>query len=225
MRTLFFGTAGHFSSIVLQALVEAEVPIVGVVMAAPRGTAVPIKRLMLATEGTEGTEILTIPLVSSYKQSFPHNEGVISPLSMPSVAQIAAARSIPVYGVARLKAAETLDTLASLGAEIGATACFPRLLPACVLELMPHGILNVHPSLLPALRGPDPLEQALQQGLSRTGVTIHRMDQDFDTGPIIIQEEFAIPPGMSFETLEERAAHLGGRLLTKVIKGATFHAI
>jgi methionyl-tRNA formyltransferase len=224
MHTLFFGTAGHFSSIVMQALLQAGVPIVGVVMAAPRGTAVPIKQLMLATEGTESTEILTIPLISSSKQSLPHHKGV---LSVPAIAQIAAARSIPVYGVARLKAAETLTTLASLGAEIGATACFPRLLPPVLLELMPHGILNVHPSLLPALRGPDPLEQALEQGLKRTGVTIHLMDHDFDTGPIIVQEELPIPAGIDFETLEEQAAHLGGRLLTQVIKskGATIHAI
>jgi methionyl-tRNA formyltransferase len=195
MRTLFFGTAGRFSALVMEALFAAGVDLVGVVIAAPAGATMPISRLPMLRP-------VALPLGSS---------------GPPTILQQAGAKGIPAYAAGQLAAPETLAELALLHAELGAVACFPRLLPPEMLALPPFGVLNVHPSLLPALRGPDPLYWALREGMDATGVTVHMMDEHFDTGPIVLQETLPIPPNTSYIELEERAARLGGGLLARSI--------
>jgi methionyl-tRNA formyltransferase len=98
-----------------------------------------------------------------------------------SVAELASSYGIPVFYMARWS-----DLLPQLVAgEPLLTACFPRRVPTTVLVHAP--IYNIHPSLLPDLRGPDPLFY-VARGDAPAGVTIHQMDAQFDTGPIITQQ-------------------------------------
>ena len=79
------------------------------------------------------------------------------------------------------------------------------------------GIVNVHPSLLPRYRGPNPLYWVLDRGERETGVTVHYVDEGIDTGDIILQETLAIGPGDTEITLQRRSATLGAELLVRAV--------
>lgn len=95
-------------------------------------------------------------------------------------------------------------------------ASYGKIIPKEVLDLPKYKTLNVHPSLLPKLRGPSPIETSILEE-SETGVTIMRLDEEMDHGPIIDQEVIDIdwPPYSS--ELEKLLAHIGGRLLGDII--------
>jgi methionyl-tRNA formyltransferase len=103
--------------------------------------------------------------------------------------------------------------LARIAPDLVVVACFPRRIPDWLLALPRHGCLNVHPSLLPDGRGPDPVFWAFRWGLRETGVTIHRMDAGFDTGPIVARRRLAIPPDATIPSLERDLAEAGAALL------------
>lgn len=103
--------------------------------------------------------------------------------------------------------------------EVVVAACFPWRLPSAILELPPLGCLNIHPSLLPRGRGPDPVFWTYRRGERETGVTIHRMDAGFDTGPILAQHVTAGPVGGRAPDLERALMAEGGRMLGSVLPG------
>ena len=96
-------------------------------------------------------------------------------------------------------------------------ASYGKILPQAILDLPTHGILNVHPSLLPLYRGPSPLESALFDGQVSTGVSIIKLDSEMDHGPILAQKAFTINPLSNTGTLEVTCGQLGGELLVEVL--------
>jgi len=96
-----------------------------------------------------------------------------------------------------------------------ALAAFAALVPGNILDLTPGGILNVHPSLLPRWRGAAPIQSALLAGEDETGVSIIRLVQALDAGPILLQEQLSISPEDDYLSLEPRLAALGARLLVR----------
>ncbi len=127
------------------------------------------------------------------------------------IQRVAAAAGIPVVWVK--SAAEATETIQRIAPEVTVAACFPWRLPHAALETPPLGILNVHPSLLPAGRGPEPVFWTLRRGERMTGVTVHRMDAGFDTGPIVAQAEMLVPEGITAPDLERDLMTVGGSLL------------
>jgi methionyl-tRNA formyltransferase len=99
---------------------------------------------------------------------------------------------------------------------LGVGACFPWKIPAALRALLPCGVVNIHPSLLPVLRGPEPVFHAFRLGLAETGVTVHLMDEGWDSGPVIAQERVAIPAGDRAESFEAALAHRGGLMLAGI---------
>lgn len=91
-------------------------------------------------------------------------------------------------------------------------ACLLWRVPRWLRTLPRLAALNVHPSLLPALRGPQPEFWAMRLGLRETGVTIHLMDDGLDTGPILLQRPVAIPANVTLPALEATLATVGGEL-------------
>ncbi len=87
-------------------------------------------------------------------------------------------------------------------------AAFGQFVPSAVLELPPHSCLNVHPSLLPKHRGAAPIPAAILAGDSVTGVTVMRMDEGLDTGPVLAQVECTIAPDDTTTTLTARLADM-----------------
>ena len=98
-----------------------------------------------------------------------------------------------------------------------ALAAFAALVPDNLLELTPGGILNVHPSLLPRWRGAAPIQSALLAGDTETGVSIIRLVEALDAGPILLQERVPIAPEDDYVSLEPRLAALGARLLVRAL--------
>jgi methionyl-tRNA formyltransferase len=99
-----------------------------------------------------------------------------------------------------------------------ALAAFAALVPSNVLELSPGGILNVHPSLLPRWRGAAPIQSALLAGDDTTGVSIIRLVQALDAGPVLLQEPVPIAPEDDYVSLERSLAELGAQLLVRALE-------
>ncbi|MDP9024557.1 MAG: methionyl-tRNA formyltransferase, partial [Candidatus Eremiobacteraeota bacterium] len=96
-------------------------------------------------------------------------------------------------------------------------ASYGKILPQALLDLPRLGALNVHPSLLPKYRGATPIQTALRNGDTSTGVSVMLMDSGMDTGGIVLQEPLEILPSDDYETLHDRLAFYGGDLLGQAI--------
>lgn len=106
-----------------------------------------------------------------------------------------------------------------------ALASYGRILPQELLDLPRIGALNVHPSLLPEYRGATPIQSALANGETETGVSIMLMDAGLDTGDLVAQERVAIEPGETYGGLHDRLAELGAELLARVLDAASRGAL
>lgn len=110
------------------------------------------------------------------------------------------------------------DRIVALAPDLIVVACFPWRIPRAILALPRVGCLNVHPSLLPDGRGPEPVFWAFRRGPRTTGVTIHRMDDGLDTGPILARRVVDIGANATIASLEAEVAAIGGRLLHAVVR-------
>ncbi|HEY7342935.1 MAG TPA: formyltransferase family protein [Ktedonobacterales bacterium] len=194
VRVIFCGMTGMFSLVVLEQLLRAGVEVVAVALPALRGRA--------------GQPPLLLPRRSMAR-------GIVMAGGAPrTILDLAAERDIPVL---ELGGPEVPDALARLDFDAITVACFSRRLPASLLRLPRLGCLNVHPSLLPAHRGPDPLFWIFHDGDEAGGVTIHLMDEGFDTGPIVLCETVPLTDGMSAAMLDLVCARRGGALLAEAL--------
>lgn len=124
---------------------------------------------------------------------------------------------VPVLEPAKPRGEEFEDALAALEPHVSLVAAYGEILPPEILELPIHGSLNVHASLLPAYRGAAPVTRALLDGVDETGVTIMRMDEGLDTGPIALQAVEPVRADDTAGTLTKRLASLGGRLAVEAL--------
>lgn len=129
--------------------------------------------------------------------------------------RLAGEAGIPVVWVASAAAAG--EAIRDAAAEVGVAVCFPWRLGRAAREAPPLGVLNVHPSLLPAGRGPEPVFWTLRRGERETGVTVHVMDAGLDTGPIVAQARQAVPKGVTAPALERELMARGGKLLVDAL--------
>ena len=104
-------------------------------------------------------------------------------------------------------------------ADICVIASYGKIIPERYLEIPKYGFINIHPSLLPKYRGPSPIQTAILNGESKTGVTIMVIDKDMDHGPIIAQKEYAIAKNKYYKEIESELSVMGANLLFSVIPG------
>jgi methionyl-tRNA formyltransferase len=109
--------------------------------------------------------------------------------------------------------------LADLRPDLIVVASFGQILASAVLDLAPHGCLNLHGSLLPRYRGAAPIPAAILAGDEVTGVTLMQMDEGLDTGPIITQAQCPIGPHDTTASLTARLADLSAGLLVETLPG------
>jgi methionyl-tRNA formyltransferase len=133
------------------------------------------------------------------------------------VAELAAARGLPLLSPRRPRGAAFERELAALDAEVFVVAAYGAILPSEILSLPRHGSLNVHASLLPDYRGAAPVTRAILDGRTETGITIMRMEPGLDTGPICLQVRTAIDAADTAGTLTDRLAELGGRAAVEAL--------
>jgi methionyl-tRNA formyltransferase len=110
-----------------------------------------------------------------------------------------------------------IKALAELKPDLIVVAAYGQILPSSILELPRFGCLNVHASLLPKYRGAAPIQWAILNDESETGVTIMKMDAGLDTGDILTQDKTVIVPEDNAQTLQDRVARLGAELLMNTI--------
>jgi len=129
------------------------------------------------------------------------------------VKQEALLHGIPVYQPLNFKAAEDLDGLKQLNADLMIVAAYGIILPKEVLETPSLGCINIHASLLPRWRGAAPIQRAIQAGDKKTGITIMQMDEGLDTGAMILTNETEISPEDTGGSLHDLLAILGGNAI------------
>lgn len=145
-------------------------------------------------------------------------------LVAPPVKLVAERAGIPVLQPLKIRTPEFLQSLSSWQPDVIAVAAYGRILHAPILQLPPMGCVNVHGSLLPRYRGAAPVQWAVINGETETGITTMLMDEGMDTGAMLLQEKLEILPEDTAGTLAPRLAALGGRLLIDTLtqlKGGT----
>ena len=110
-----------------------------------------------------------------------------------------------------------VEPLTSFQPDVGVVAAYGQLIPRSLLELPKHGMLGVHPSLLPKYRGAAPVAWAIRNGESVTGVTIFRLNEQLDAGAMLLQQAVPIDPTEDAEQLTGRLAHFGATLLVRAL--------
>ncbi len=140
-------------------------------------------------------------------------------LASPKVKPVAERHAIPVLQIPRVRAPEAQEALRRLAPELLLVVAFGQILPRAVIDIAPRGTLNVHASLLPRLRGAAPIQWAIANGDSQTGVTTMQIDEGLDTGPLLLSRVLAIGPDETAAELEPRLARLGGELLIETLAG------
>ncbi len=200
-RVLFFGMDGNFSHPPLRSLLDNGIEVSAVIVPATQTPGIELSAIRKRVQPRAARSML--PLLHSSLHV--------------SILQLASERDIPVWEVHRLSDPQTVSILAAYQADIICVACFSQRIPRVILDLPRLGCLNVHPSLLPANRGPVPLFWTFREGHQRTCVTIHLMDEGMDTGDILVQEALEVPSGISYAQLELQCAALGGELLARTV--------
>jgi len=124
---------------------------------------------------------------------------------------------IPVYEPTTLKDEAFAELLSSIDPDLIAVVAYGKILPSSVLNYPKYGCINLHVSLLPKYRGAAPMQRAIMNGESETGVTVMYMNEGLDTGDIISKEVFPIGPLDDFEAIHDRSADIGGALLSRTV--------
>ncbi len=123
----------------------------------------------------------------------------------------------PVLTPDRPRGEDFLASLRALAPDLSVVVAYGHILPKDVLDLPPRGSINVHASLLPGLRGAAPINWAIARGLEVTGVTVMRMVEGMDAGPILFQAEEPIGPDQTATELTARLSEIGAAALVEAL--------
>jgi len=145
----------------------------------------------------------------------PHGRG--RKLTPPPAKILALRHDIPVLQPASIRTDAFLEEIKSLHPDLIVVAAYGKILPGRLLHLPPLGTINVHGSLLPKYRGAAPIQWAVINGETETGVTIMQMDEGMDTGGILLPAAIPIEENDTAGTMFTKLAELGGKTLLKAI--------
>ena len=145
----------------------------------------------------------------------PKNRGM--KLLPTPVKVVALEHDIPVFQPTKLRDGTALETIQGLAPDLIVVAAYGRILPQEILDDPKLGCINVHSSLLPKYRGSAPIHWAILNGDAESGVTIMNVVLELDAGDIISQAVTPIDPDETVETLHDRLAHMGAKLLVDTV--------
>jgi methionyl-tRNA formyltransferase len=138
----------------------------------------------------------------------------------PSPVKLAAQRhNLPVWQPERIRHADSVAHLRALAPEAMVIVGYGQIIPQAIIDIAPLGIINVHASLLPELRGAAPIQWSVARGHEKTGVTTMRIDAGLDTGDIALKWETLIDPDETAPELSSRLASAGADLLLQTLDG------
>ncbi|MBR6514050.1 MAG: methionyl-tRNA formyltransferase [Clostridia bacterium] len=139
-------------------------------------------------------------------------------LTPPPVKVCALEHGIEVYQPVTLKNGEMQPIIEQYKPDAIIVAAYGQILPPYIIEFGNYGCINVHGSLLPEYRGAAPIQRAIIDGKNKTGITIMKMDNGLDTGDMLTKAEVEIKPEDNFETMHDKLAEVGGKLLVDTLK-------
>jgi methionyl-tRNA formyltransferase len=174
-----------------------------------------------------GSPPFAVPVLDALLASSHRVLAVVTPPDRPrgrgrvveesALVQRARAAGLPVLQPATTKDPVFVEQLAAFGADVLVVASYGELLRRNLLELCPHGALNVHGSLLPRWRGASPIQRAIAAGDAETGVSIQRMVLALDAGDVLLEARTPIEPHETAGELLDRLAVLGGEALVAAL--------
>ncbi len=175
-----------------------------------------------------GTPDFAVPTLRALVESRHQVIGVLSQPDKPKgrgyhliptpVKAYALEQNIPVYQPATLRNEEFSDLLKTLDPDLIVVVAYGKILPSNVLEYPKYGCVNVHGSLLPEYRGAAPMQRAIIDGKTVTGITTMLMADGIDTGDMLLKAEVAIGENDNFEVIHDRMAEVGARLLIETVE-------
>lgn len=142
-------------------------------------------------------------------------------LALSPVKEAALRLGLRVEQPERVRRPEVVEQLRALGPEAMVVVGYGQIIPQPIIDIPPLGIINVHASLLPKYRGAAPIQWAIANGESRTGVTTMRIDAGLDTGDMLLKSETAIGPEEDALALGTRLAAIGAELLVRTLADAS----
>ncbi len=196
-RIIYFGRRCELSRVPLMTLIEQNIRVAAVFIPTPAPFGSTVRRLGTRSTIRLGTEP-TGP----------------SPCSVDDVVR---EHGIPLYGLRKPCGHELRTLLADIDPSLIVVSCFPWRIPSNITSVSKLVAINLHPSPLPEFRGPDPLFWAFHEGRRKWAVSVHRMTESLDAGPLLGQADLLIPdeiPGNVFESL---VARRGGEVLASVV--------
>ena len=176
-------------------------------MGTPQAAVPSLERILI--DGHEVVAVYTQP----DKPSGRGNKITFSP-----VKELALAQGLAVFQPQRIKPPEALEQFQSHRADVAVVVAYGRILPATFLNAFSNGAINVHFSLLPKYRGAAPVNWAIVNGETETGVTTMKMDEGLDTGDILLQRSTAIGSDETAIALMERLSVVGAELLFETLR-------
>ena len=173
-----------------------------------------------------GTPVFTLPVLEALASKHeitaiytraPKPSGHGMKLTKSAVHEWGENHNIPVYTPATLKDETVQKQIADMKADAIIVYAYAMMIPTAVLNCTPKGCINIHPSLLPRWRGAAPMIRTIQAGDSETGVSLMRLDEGWDTGPVFGQEKVAIAADETPETLRDKLNPLAVNMLMKLL--------
>ncbi len=132
------------------------------------------------------------------------------------LALAAAKADIPVIDLS-LATAELIDQISALAIDVILMSCYSRRLPEAIIDLPIRGCFNMHPSLLPQYRGPEPIFWQMKFA-GKTGVSWHEVVHEFDAGDLVLQKEIFLDDGLNYSEINRLLAETGAELMSKLLQ-------
>ncbi len=178
----------------------------------------PLLRFALPVLSQRGVSIQAIVTPGNRRMSEPLREARWPPRVDTRMNLIRPSPMIPNYLVRNADSPELIGRIQRLQPDLIVVACFPWLIPPEIYETASWLAVNLHPSLLPAHRGPDPIFWTFRNGEQTTGASIHRLSPAYDAGPILAQQVVPVPEPVTYHELELTLAERASELLDGLLK-------
>jgi methionyl-tRNA formyltransferase len=164
-----------------------------------------IEPLTLKSLVAQGYDVAAV--VSHFHEGHSRNQRTLE------IAEVAKAHNIPLLLPENLR--DIKQKIESYQAEVAILVAYGKIIPADIIEVFPKGIINIHPSLLPKYRGPTPVEQAILDGATETGVSIMKLAPKMDAGPVFAQDKLTLSGQEYKAELAKKLLEAGSKLLLK----------
>jgi methionyl-tRNA formyltransferase len=175
-----------------------------------------------------GTPEFAVPTLEALAESDYRPIAVVTPPPRPvgrgqevrehPVAEAASTLGIDVIHAERVRDEAFVASMSELAPDLFVVVAFGQIFPAELLEVPKHGAINLHASLLPKYRGASPIQSALANGEKKTGVTTMRMEEELDSGPILLQEEVTVRRSETAGELSKRLSGVGAELVVETVE-------